>query len=577
MLRGFGRFVGYVILSIFILERGTVRAADPDFGPNVYIFDPTQPAAQEKIHAVFKLQERAQFGLGRYALLFKPGKYELDVPVGFFTHVAGLGALPDDVIIHGGVWTDAGWMGHNATCNFWRIAENLAIKPTKSSGNTWAVSQAAPIRRLHVIGDLNLAAGGWSSGGFMADCRIDGHVRAQSQQQWFSRNSQWQHWDGGAWNIAFAGCQNPPDGTWPERPFTTIAKTHHLREKPFLAIIDGQWKVMVPPLRLEETSGVSWDARSPTPVAVPIESFHIARADRDTAVTINAALSQGKHLLITPGVYHLDDSIAITRPGTIVLGLGLPSLVPMTGQPALRIDRSEGTIVSGLMIDASPAIVDNLVVIGIAGQARGDAANPATLHDLYCRVGGNGPGKAKCMVTIHDHHVIGDNLWLWRADHGKNVGWTENVCANGLIVNGDDVTMYGLFVEHTQAYQTIWNGNGGRVYFYQSELPYDPPSAEAWHSAAGAGYASYKVNNHVTTHQAWALGVYHVIKSAPVMVENGIETPAAPGIKLSHMLTYRLSGGKPGSGITHVINGIAGESVTKDRTIVLEFPQATSP
>src|SRR5205085_1828070 len=105
-----------------------------------------------------------------------------------------------------------------------------------------------------------------------------------------------------------------------------------------------------------------------------------------------------------------------------------------------------------------------------------------TLHDIYCRVGGYGPGKAQYMIKIYDHHVIGDNLWLWRADHGRNVGWKENTCDTGLLVQGDNVTVYGLFVEHTQSYQTIWNGNGGHVYFYQSEMPYDPPSNEIWRS-----------------------------------------------------------------------------------------------
>ena len=57
--------------------------------------------------------------------------------------------------------------------------------------------------------------------------------------------------------------------------------------------------------------------------------------------------------------------------------------------------------------------------------------------------------------------------------HG--VGWTLNTSDNGLIVNGNDVTAYGLFVEHHQKFQVVWNGERGRTYFYQSEIPYDPP------------------------------------------------------------------------------------------------------
>ena len=58
--------------------------------------------------------------------------------------------------------------------------------------------------------------------------------------------------------------------------------------------------------------------------------------------------------------------------------------------------------------------------------------------------------------------------------------WPKQIADHGLIVRGDDVTAYGLFVEHCQEYQTIWNGNGGRMYLYQSEMPYDPPSQAAW-------------------------------------------------------------------------------------------------
>jgi len=162
---------------------------------------------------------------------------------------------------------------------------------------------------------------------------------------------------------------------------------------------------------------------------------------------------------------------------------------------------------------------------------------------------------------------VGDNFWLWRADHGRGVGWNENENANGLIVNGNNVMFYGLFVEHCQAYQTIWNGNGGRVYFYQSEMPYDPPSREAWRHGPGNGYASYKVADTVTTHEVWGLGVYCVFRGAPIVADNAIETPTGPGIKMHHMVTIRL-GGQPGSGIEHVINGTGGAGVSTRKAIV---------
>jgi hypothetical protein len=172
------------------------------------------------------------------------------------------------------------------------------------------------------------------------------------------------------------------------------------------------------------------------------------------------------------------------------------------------------------------------------------------------------------MVAIHDHHVIGDNFWLWRADHGDNVGWTENTCDTGLLVTGDNVTLYGLFVEHTQKHQTIWQGERGRVFFYQSEMPYDPPSQDAWRSPTGDGYASYKIGNDVKIHEAWGLGVYHVFFKAPVVAVNAIETPESPDINLHHLLTFRLGGGKPGSGIRHVVNGQGGETIQAQKAMV---------
>lgn len=555
-------------LVFTVVVPGGARAAEPDFGPRVLVFDPGQADTQQRIQAVFKEQERAQFGSGRYALLFKPGRYELDVPVGFYTHVAGLGKVPSDVTIAGHVWTDAAWMKYNATCNFWRAVENLTVQPPDGV-NVWAVSQAAPMRRTHVRGDLQLWSGkGGASGGFMADCRIDGVVKSGSQQQWFSRNSGWQEWTDVNWNMVFVGCENPPPGEWPQRAVTRIESTPLIREKPYLTIEGKHWSVQVPPLLRQPTSGTKWEAGSMPGAAVPLERFYIVKAGRDTAASINAALRAGQHLLVTPGIYPLDETLVVSRTNTVILGLGFPTFMPTTGQTALRVEASDGVILSGLVFDAGAKETETLVQVGLPSRTAGCAENPTSIHDLVCRVGGYGPGKARLMVAIHDHHVIGDNLWLWRADHGKNVGWTENTCDTGLLVAGDDVTIYGLFVEHTQKHQTIWRGERGRVFFYQSEMPYDPPSQDAWRSPTGDGYASYCVANNVKTHEAWGLGVYHVFIKAPVVAASAIEAPESPGIKLHHLLTFRLDGGKPGSGIHNVLNNRGGETIQAQKAVV---------
>ena len=178
--------------------------------------------------------------------------------------------------------------------------------------------------------------------------------------------------------------------------------------------------------------------------------------------------------------------------------------------------------------------------------------SPSAIFDVHCRVGGADPGTAASCVTINSRNVLIDNTWNWRADHGAGVGWTSNVAANGLIVNGDNVTAYGLFVEHFQQYQTLWNGNGGAVYFYQSEMPYDPPNQAAWQESPGHdGYPSYKVANGVASHFAEGVGVYSVFTN-DVSAENAIETP--PGASMSHLVTVSLASGT----IQHIINDTGG-------------------
>lgn len=552
-----GSFVLMLGVSILLVRPLSVfAAATPDFGPNVLIFDPGMPTVQQKLDEVFRQQERNQFGSERYAFLFKPGHYKLDLQAGFYTQVLGLGRSPDDVEITGAVRSTSKWMQGNATCNFWRAVENLAVTPTRD-GNTdqWAVSQGTQLRRDHFKGELHLWDWGWSSGGFLADSKIDGRIVSGSQQQWISRNTEWGKWDGGVWNMVFVGAVNPPAGEWPSRPYTNVDKTPLIREKPFLSVdADGRYSVVVPPFSADSSEGLTWSGGATSGTAVPIEQFFIARPGRDNAASINAALAAGKHLLFTPGVYQFDSSIRITRPGTIVLGLGYPTLVPRKSEPTMVLSDVDGIKVGGLIFDAGPVQTPALLQVGEPRSSKSHASDPTFLYDICARAGGATAGTTDCFVTINSNNVVGDNVWLWRADHGDGAGWTSNKVRNGLVVNGNDVTFYGLFVEHCQEYQTLWNANGGRVYFYQCEMPYDPPSQAAWSHDGGRGYAAYKVADTVITHQAWGLGVYSYFTAAPVTADNAIETPTSAGIQMHNMMTIRL-GGQAGSGIAHVVNG----------------------
>jgi hypothetical protein len=539
------------------------------FGPNVYVFDAKMPmgAIQNRVNDIFKKMEANEFGTERYALLFKPGTYDILFNVGFYTQVAGLGKNPDDVLIQGGVNVPAYWMPHrNATCNFWRSFENFSINASHETNNTTtiAVSQAAPIRRMHIKSsgglwlfqvDPETGAGGWASGGFMADSAVDHLVLPGSQQQWLSRNNKYGTWQNGVWNMVFVGDANAPkaDG-FPNPPYTSIEYTPIIREKPYLYITDqGHYRVFVPSVQ-ENTRGPSWIDGNVTPGrSVSIDQFYIVHAEDYSASNINKAVSEGKHILFTPGTFKLDAAVHITRPGTVVLGLGQPSLVPINGHPAISVADVDSVTIAGLIIDASKVASPSLVEVGPPGSCANHKSNPTVLYDLTVRTAGhckNGVG-----ITINSHNVVGDQLWLWRADHGKGAAWESNPTKNGIVVNGDDVTIYGLFNEHHKEYQTLWNGNGGRLFFYQSEIPYDPPDQESWMCGTSNGFASYKIADTVMKHEAWGLGIYSYFRDSPTKLENAIEVPEVEGVKLHHLTTVWLTG-TPGSEITHIVNGM---------------------
>jgi hypothetical protein len=477
----------------------------PDFGPNVLIFNPSMPSStmQRRIDDVYRTQQHNEFGAERNALMFLPGAYKLDIPIGFYTEVLGLGVSPDDVRIAGNVHSDAALPNNNATTTFWRAAEGFSITP---AGGTmqWAVSQAAPFRRMHIRGDIVLHQhSGWASGGWMSDDLIDGNVGAGPQQQWISRNTEWGSWSGANWNMVFVGVPQPPAGEWPVPPYTKVGETPIVREKPFLQVdTAGNFSVRVPSLRTRSV-GITWHSGKTAGRSIPISRFYVARPDVDNASSINAHLSKGENLLLTPGIYPLTEPLRILRPNTVVLGLGFATLQPTNGTAAMTTADVDGIIVAGLLFDAGVKQSPVLLEVGPDGGKARHVQNPISLHDVFFRVGGAGVGRAEVNLKINSSDTIIDHTWIWRADHGSGVGWLSNTSANGLIVNGDNVTAYGLFVEHHQQFQVLWKGNHGRTYFYQSEIPYDPPDQASYVSAPGTnGWASYKVANDVSSHEA---------------------------------------------------------------------------
>jgi hypothetical protein len=539
---------------------------NPDLGPNVKIFDTTMSMSsiQSTINSIYSSQQSNQFGTNRYALLFKPGTYNLSIPVGFYTQVAGLGANPDNVSFSGGrgVYADASWFNGNATQNFWRDAENFSDTPSNGQLE-WGVSQADPFRRVDVHGNMILddntsgnTSSNWSSGGYIGDSRVSGQVNSGTQQQFLTQDSNVGSWTGSNWNIVFVGDTGVPATSFPSPGYTTVGSSPTVREKPYLYVdSSNNWNVEVPSLRTN-ASGAEWTGGSTAGTSLPLSSFYVVKAG-DTAATMNAALSSGKNLLITPGVYHLSAPLNITRADTVVLGLGLATLVPDGGVTAITTADVNGIDIAGLLISANTTNSSMLMQIGPSGSSASHSSDPIALQDVFFRVGGDVAGKATQSLVINSNNTQASDLWIWRADHGNSgtVGWTTNTAANGIVVNGQNVTIYGLAVEHYQQYQTLWNGNGGQVYFYQSEDPYDVPNNASWTPGGENGYPSYKVASGVTSHQAWGVGVYcYFSTNSAVVADRAIEVPTS-GSSFHDLVTVSLGG--VGT-ISHIINNTGG-------------------
>lgn len=550
------------------------------FGENVYIFSPDDDP--DEVNAILKdiyqEQEANQFGEERYSIYFMPGTYDdIDVNVGFYTQVAGLGELPTDTKL-GSLSCTARWLGddpdnHNACCNFWRGVENLELK----SNTMWAVSQATYMRRMQIDGALYLHDNyGWCSGGFLADSNIDLLTDSGSQQQWLSRNCNWKKWMGKNWNMVFLGIEpgKSPEGTWPAVPYTDAGATARIQEKPFL-IYDKQegFCVYVPDERID-ASGVSWEKEN-AGKTIPISAFYVAKAGIDTAETMNQALAEGKHLFLTPGIYDLDAPLQVKNANTIVLGTGLATLRATNGTACIQTADVPGLKIAGLLFDAGTKESENLLVVGEENAPSTDEnAEKIALSDLFFRVGGTkaeAPAKVKRCVTINSSHVTGDNFWVWRADHGDDVAWDENTADEGFVVNGDDVFMYALMVEHFQKYQTTWNGEDGRVVMYQSEIPYDVPNQEAWmsHNNTVDGYASFHVDDAVKQFEAWGLGIYLYNRDAKVNLNTAMEVPDQNGVKVHNICSVMITGNP---GMSHVLND-SGDSVMNsgDRAVICEY------
>jgi hypothetical protein len=577
------------LATVFVLATIALAGADaaaaapasapgvPDFGPNVKIFDPSMPTSQiqSAVDSIYAQQQSNQFGTERYALLFEPGSYgsaatPLKIPVGYYTDVAGLGASPNDVVINGAVDSfDQCDATHFCTAlnNFWRSVSNLTINVFGSgcegAAEFWAASQAAPVRRVHVNGLTTLFdfcdGPSFASGGFISDSLFSGStVINGSQQQYLVRNSNLDGWTNGVWNQVFAGVTGAPPQSFPNPPYTTLAANPVSREKPFL-YVDGNshFDVYVPDAQ-SDSSGTTWSTGQTPGRSLPIEDFFVVHPG-DSVQTINNALSRGLNLLFTPGVYDVDQTIKVKHADTVVLGLGMPTLEAENGVVPMTVANRPGIEIAELMFDAGPESSPVLLRVGAgrgnSGAGTSDANDPTTLSDVFFRIGGPHFGKAKVALEVNSDHVLLDDIWAWRADHGSGVGWTSNTADTGLVVNGDDVLATGLFIEHFQKDEVVWKGENGKTIMFQNEMPYDPPDQAAWQQPDGTlGYAAYKVADSVRTHEGWGLGSYCFFNVDPTIhASRAFQVPVTDGVKLHDILDLSITAHGV---IDHVVNDV---------------------
>jgi hypothetical protein len=582
-------------------------AATATFGPNVCVFTPamSQSAIQADLNAISTQQVPvdAQFNSNRYTVYFEPGTYgskasPLVFQVGYYTQVAGLGKNPGDTVINGAAdvfnnLCTAGTQNCNADDNFWRSLSNLTLNVTlpstppayappaidpfgagcANSAEFWAASQAAPLRRVIINGSVVFqdycANNNFASGGFIADSQISGSLNFFGNQQYLVRNSSIGGQSGcpnGLWNMVYSGVQGAPAPVFTGQcqQNTVLPTSPVTEEEPFLYDAgNGNYQVFVPAVQTN-SSGPSWAGGTEAGQSVPLSKFFVANPGTPV-LAINAALLLGKNLILTPGVYNLKQPIVVSRPGTLVLGQGLATLVPQAGNAALVVLPNTGVKVSDLIVDAGPVNSPVLVSVGLPGLLdkladRQAAANPDLIQDVHFRIGGAETTPTSATVSLLDNasHSVIDDVWVWRADHGNNVGWTANKGDTGAVVTGDDVTAYGLAVEHYQKSEVVWTGNGGTDIFFQNELPYDPPSQDVWNqSATQLGYPAFQVGDHVKTFNGYGMGSYVVFINTPATlhVSAAFQSPQTPGVQFHNVFGVWIVGS---GGLDSIVNGVGG-------------------
>jgi hypothetical protein len=402
----------------------------------------------------------------------------------------------------------------------------------------------------------------------------------------------------------------PPgtDGISGINQVTALAQSPVSQEEPFLYTdsTGTNWGAFLPAVQ-HNSVGPNFVNGSETGTSDPLSSFFVA-SPSTPEYQVQAALDAAQNLILTPGTYDLNTALMVNHPDTVVLGVGFPVLVPQRGGAAMIVLPNNGVKLSGMIFDAGPVNSPVLLSVGTPGFGWGgrwagsnSANDPDLIQDTFFRIGGAETTAVSATVSLLDNasNSIIDDVWAWRADHGNNTkvtgsggevgaGWTYNQADTGVVVTGDNVTSYGLAVEHYQKNEVIWSGNNGTSVFFQNELPYDPPSQAAWEaSPVQPGYPSFLVTNNVQSFHGYGMASYVVFINTPATLWDAaaFEAPNNPGVAFTDTLGLFISstcsvngtcatgctGGSctsPGQsgGLDSVIDGVGGSATNANPT-----------
>jgi len=495
---------------------------------SIKVLSPSESSAEDwtSLYSSFR---QAQFSDERLAILLTSGSHNVDIGLGYYMSLYGVGKSRSDVSLNSFYALDLydDGSGGGATQNFWRSVEGVTAT---GRSLTWATSQACPIRRSHIQGDLSLSVIShhgthWSSGGFLGDTRVDGTLTCGTQQQFFFRNDEFLSGTdcGGLVNGAFVGSS----GQDASEHVSDMPQTPDVAEKPFLVEDNGQWFVAVPPRTLGG-SGTSGDA---VQELISFDDVHVARAGDDVAA-INAGIAGKRALVLTPGIYNLQGSIEVSQDDFVVLGLGFATLVAKTTAPALYVTGQDVRVAAVLFEAGSTSLGTETQPLLNWEGASGIGS------DIFSRVGAF-PGRG-CALTRADVHVrvagqgtLLDNTWMWHADHDDCDGVSDSCLdQNGLVVDARDVIVYGLKAEHMFDDHVLWNGENGTAVFFQCELPYHQPNFGT------SGKVGYHVADHVQEHHGVALGVYIVFDQ----LTHGLAFQAPPSASFENIMSWCITG-----------------------------------